>query len=56
MGKPWLKLWTEIRNDTKLRRVDVAWRWAWVAVLTLAAETDDSGELGGKCAWGRMLE
>ena len=44
-GKPWLKLWTEIRNDQKLRRVDPAWRWCWVSLLCMARENGDDGRL-----------
>lgn len=45
MGKPWLKLWTETLTDRKLTRVEPAWRWAWVGLLMLAAETDNAGRL-----------
>lgn len=45
MGKPWLKLWTETIHDRKLTRVSPTWRWAWVGLLALAAETDDEGKL-----------
>ena len=45
MGKPWLKLWTETLHDRKLLRVAPAWRWAWIGLLMLAAETDDNGKI-----------
>ena len=43
--KPWLKLWTEIRRDAKLTRVEPSWRWVWVALLTLAQESDAGGKI-----------
>lgn len=45
MGKPWLKLWTETLHDKKLRRTSPVTRWIWIALLMLAAETDDSGKM-----------
>lgn len=43
--KPWLKLWTEVRTDQKLRRIDPAWRWAWIGLLCLARENSEDGQL-----------
>lgn len=45
MGKPWLKLWTEILYDRKLLRVAPAWRWVWVGLLCLARECEADGAL-----------
>lgn len=42
---PWLKLWTEVRRDAKLARVEPAWRWVWIALLTLAQESNAGGKI-----------
>lgn len=51
MAKHWLKLWTETITDRKLTRIDPAWRWAWVGLLCLAAETDDEGKIELAPGW-----
>ena len=45
MGKPWVKMWNEMRLDRKLRPIDPAWRWAWCGLLMVAADYADTGEL-----------
>lgn len=41
----WLRLYTEIRNDRKLRRLPPAQRWLWVTMLTIARESPVPGAL-----------
>ena len=47
MGKklPWLRLYTELPKDRKIRRRSVAERWLWVAVLCAAGESPVRGTL-----------
>lgn len=42
---PWLRLYTELTKDTKLRRRPVAERWVWISVLCLAGESPIRGTL-----------
>jgi hypothetical protein len=41
----WLRLYTEIRNDRKLRRLPAGQRWLWVVMLTIAKESPRAGWL-----------
>jgi hypothetical protein len=45
MAGLWLRLYTEIRNDRKLRRLSPAQRWLWVVILTIAKESPKPGYL-----------
>ena len=45
MAGLWLRLYTEIRNDRKLRRLSPAQRWLWVVILTIAKESPEPGSL-----------
>lgn len=45
MGGPWLRLYTEIRRDRKLRRLPPAQRWLWVTILAMAKESPRPGLL-----------
>jgi len=38
MARPWLKLWTEIVFDPKLRRIPAQQRWCWIGCLCLAQD------------------
>lgn len=42
---PWFRLYTEMVKDRKIRRLDVAHRWLWIAVLTAASESPHPGLL-----------
>jgi len=41
----WLRLYTEIKNDRKLRRLPPAQRWLWVVILTMSKESPRQGLL-----------
>lgn len=41
----WLRLYTEIRSDRKLRRLPPAQRWLWIILLVLARESPQPGKL-----------
>ena len=43
MAGQWLRLYTEIRSDRKLRRLSPAQRWLWVVILTIAKESPRPG-------------
>src|SRR6185312_11800733 len=40
---PWFRLYTEARNDAKLRTLAVEERWVWFCLLCYAAEQDERG-------------
>ncbi len=42
---PWLKLWTEARNDGKLWSMPVEARWTWFCLLCYAAEKSRTGKV-----------
>lgn len=42
---PWLRLYTEIIDDRKLRRLPPAQRWVWIAVLCAARRSPVPGKL-----------
>lgn len=44
-GMGWLRLYTEIRNDRKLRRLPPGQRWLWVVIMTIAKESPRPGWL-----------
>jgi len=44
-NRTWLRLYTEITRDRKLRRLDPACRWVWIAVLCIAKESPVPGKL-----------
>ncbi len=41
----WLRLWTDITNDPKIRRIPPAQRWAWIAILVLSKKSPIPGML-----------
>lgn len=41
----WVRLYTEIRHDRKLRRLSPAQRWLWVTILTMAKDSPSPGWL-----------
>ena len=41
----WLRLYTDIKNDRKLRRLPPAQRWLWVVIMTIAKESPKEGWL-----------
>ena len=41
----WLRLYTEIRSDRKLRRLPPSQRWLWIILLVLARESPQPGKL-----------
>jgi len=41
----WLRLYTEIRRDPKLRRLPVSYRWVWITILCVARESPQPGWL-----------
>ena len=43
--KPWLRLYTEVTRDRKLRREKPETRWLWIAVLCLARSSPQPGRL-----------
>lgn len=45
MAKQWLRLYTEIRHDRKLRRLSPARRWLWITLLSIAKESPCPGWL-----------
>lgn len=45
MAGPWLRLYTEIRRDRKLRRLPTEQRWLWITILTIAKESPRPGWL-----------
>jgi len=45
MSGLWLRLYTEVRRDRKLRRLPPEQRWLWVVILTIAKESPRPGWL-----------
>jgi len=45
MPGQWLRLYTEIKNDRKLRRLPPGQRWLWIVIMTIAKESPRSGWL-----------
>lgn len=47
MGKklPWLRLYTELPRDPKIRRLRVEYRWLWICILTAAGDSPQRGTL-----------
>lgn len=41
----WLRLYTDIKSDRKLRRLPPAQRWLWVVIMTIAKESPREGWL-----------
>lgn len=41
----WLKLWSEVRNNTKLLKLSPADRWSWIVLLCVASEGSPRGSL-----------
>ena len=41
----WLRLYTEITRDRKLRRIKPTFRWIWIAILCMAKESPIPGKL-----------
>jgi hypothetical protein len=41
----WLRLDVDITRDLRIRRLPVVQRWAWIAVLTLAAQQRPDGQI-----------
>jgi len=44
-NKTWLRLYTEITRDRKLRRLDPVYRWVWITILCMAKESPMPGAL-----------
>ncbi len=42
---PWFRMYTEIKDDPKLQRLDFSARWLWVVVLCIAAGSPARGRL-----------
>jgi hypothetical protein len=42
---PWFRLYCETVRDAKLRRLQPAHRWLWIAVLTMARQSHEPGVL-----------
>jgi hypothetical protein len=42
---PWLRLYTEITRDRKLRKLPVSYRWIWIAILCMARQSPRPGYL-----------
>lgn len=45
MAGLWLRLYTEIRRDRKLRRLPTGQRWLWIVLMTIAKESPRPGWL-----------
>src|SRR5690554_3675548 len=45
MSYPWLRLYTDITWDRKLRRHPPAYRWVWIGILCLARRSPKPGYL-----------
>jgi len=41
----WLRLYTEITKDRKIRRIPAQYRWIWIAVLCMAKDSPEEGKL-----------
>ncbi|PMQ02385.1 MAG: hypothetical protein CBR30_01715 [Dictyoglomus sp. NZ13-RE01] len=41
----WLRLYTEITRDRKIRRLPISYRWIWIAILCMAKESPIEGKL-----------
>jgi len=41
----WVRLYTETKNDRKIRRLDPAHRWLWCVLLMMAKESPVEGWL-----------
>lgn len=41
----WLRLYTDIKNDRKLRRLPPAQRWLWITMMAIAKESPEPGRL-----------
>lgn len=44
-NQTWLRLYTEVTRDRKLRRLPVSYRWIWITILCMAKESPDPGKL-----------
>ena len=44
-GMPWIKLWTETLDDTKMGRIDPATKWRFAELCMMAGESDSEGYL-----------
>ncbi len=42
---PWIKLWLEMLNDTKMNRLSAAEKWCWIGILLLAGQPPERGKL-----------
>lgn len=45
MAAIWFRCYTDIKRDRKLRRLPIAHRWIWVAVMAMAKESPIQGRL-----------
>lgn len=43
----WFKVWSEVRNDGKLRSLPEADRWVWLCLLSIASEQSERGRVAG---------
>lgn len=52
MALPWLKMWAEALDDSKLTRMSLAERGAWWGLLKLARKLDPEGKNTGRLEAG----
>lgn len=45
MGLPWIRLYTEMLNDPKLKRLTAAEKWIWVGLLLMGGASCERGTL-----------
>lgn len=45
----WMRLYTEIRHDRKIRRLPPSLRWLWVVIMTMAKDSPEPGWLKLSC-------
>lgn len=41
----WLRLYTDIINDRKIRRLPIPYKWVWIIMLCMAKESPQEGKL-----------
>jgi len=45
MSELWVRVYTDIRSDRKIRRLEFSHRWLWIVLLTIAKESPKPGWL-----------
>ncbi|MCF8011874.1 MAG: DnaD domain protein [Clostridiales bacterium] len=43
--KPWFKMYSEIKNDRKMKKLNPEEKWLWVVLLCVASDSPDRGSL-----------